>query len=250
VKADDPSADSQGMIASHRSLGANTFLPLLNNDDEQLVLTRRFLQNSKILVHIETPRPKERISNKQTLENNLRSSAEDELPYFLYLGDTGEISVTVTNRLVGHSFPAGTTDLNQAWLSISVIDGNGQEVYSSGKLDENNELDKSAHIYHSTPVDRRGKAVWRHDLFRMTGESSKNVIQSGRSDIKDYTFKVPSWAKSPLTVEAVLKYRKLNQRYAEWAMESTNIDLPVVDMARDRLSVPLASKVGAKSTLN
>jgi len=250
VIAADPSADHQGKITSHRSLGANTFLPILNGDDEQLELTKQFLQSSKLLVHIEKPNPKVTLSNKQTLENNLRSASEDELPYFLFLGDTGEISVTVTNRLVGHSFPAGTTDLNQAWLSISVNDANGQEVYASGKINENDELDKSAHIYRSTPVDRHGKAVWRHDLFRMTGESSKNVIQSGRSDIKTYGFKVPSWAKSPLTVEAVLKYRKLNQRYAEWALNSTNIELPIIELARDRITIPLVNKVSAKSALN
>lgn len=248
IAANDPSASKNGMVASHRSLGANTFLPILNNDKEQLELTKRFLQSSKVLLHIEKPTPKNLVANKQTLENNLRSTAEAELPYFLYLGDTGEISVTVTNRLVGHSFPAGTTDLNQAWLSFSVKDASGEHIYTSGELDENNMLDKSTHIYHSTPVDRHGKAVWKHDLFRMTGESVKNVIEAGKSDIKSYKFRVPSWARSPITVEAVLNYRKLNQRYAEWALDSHGISIPATEIARDQLSIPILDKPKAISS--
>lgn len=247
VKAGDPSSDYFGRVASHRSLGANTFLPLLNGDTEQFELTKKFLQSSKVLVHIEKPTSKQLISNSQVLESDLRSSASEDLPFFLYLGDTGEISVTVTNRLVGHNFPAGTTDLNQAWIAFDVVDGNGESIYSSGFLDDNHKLDKSSHIYHSTPVDRLGNLVWRHDLFRMTGEGVRNVIESGRSDIKKYYFKVPHWAKSPITVEAVLKYRKLNQRYAEWALESTDITIPIIDMGRDRLTIPLIKRHKAKS---
>lgn len=29
--------------------------------------------------------------------------------------------------------------------------------------------------YHSIPVDREDKAIWKHDLFRMTGDAYKNV---------------------------------------------------------------------------
>ncbi len=246
VMANDPSANKAGYVASHRSLGANTFLPILNGDTEQLELTKRFLQNSKLLIHIEEPEQKNRLSNKQSLENDLRT-AGSELPYFLYLGDTGELSITVTNRLVGHSFPAGTTDLNQAWISLTVQDANGQVVYSSGSLNNKNELDSTAHIYHSTPVDRFGKPVWRHDLFRMTGESTKNVIESGRSDIKTYAFEVPSWAKTPLTVEAKLNYRKLNKKYAEWALDSKEVQIAVIEMARDELIIPLLQRRQAET---
>lgn len=250
VNANDPSANHAGQVASHRSLGANTFLPAMNGDEEQLELTKRFLQSSKVLIHIEKPTPKNRLSNKQTLKNTLRTAAEAELPYFLYLGDTGELSVTVTNRLVGHSFPAGTTDLNQAWIELIVTDSTGQKIFSSGELNANFELDKSAHIYHSTPVDRFGKAVWRHDLFNMTGESTNNIIKAGRSDIKRYQFNVPSWTKSPLTVSTILKYRKLNQRYATWALDSNDITIPVIDMARDELIIPVLEKPKSKLTDN
>jgi hypothetical protein len=50
---------------------------------------------------------------------------------------------------------------------------------------------------------------------------------------------VPAWAKSPLTVTATLKYRKLNQRYAKWALKEKYVDIPVVDLAWDSLDIPV-----------
>jgi hypothetical protein len=247
VDSNDPSANKAGQVTSHRSLGANTMLPYLNGDDKHLELTKRFLQGSKLLVHIEKPVPTNSVTNEQFIDQSIRENKEDSLPYFLYLGSSSKLSVTVTNRLVGHSFPAGTTDLNQAWLYFTVTDGSGNEIFASGTLNEKSELDKEAHTYHSIPVDKQGKEVWRHDLFRMTGEVYKNVIPAGRSDIKSYEFSVPSWAKSPLTVEAVLKYRKFNKRYSTWALDSSEIEIPIVDIARDSLAIPLRKRQKAEA---
>jgi len=144
--------------------------------------------------------------------------------------------------MVGHSFPAGTTDLNQAWLNLTVTDIDNRVIYESGKLNDNLELDTSAHTYHTIPVDRQGKEVWRHDLFRMTGERYKNLIPAGGSDIVEYQFEVPSWAKQPLTVTAILKYRKFNQKYASWVFDIEKPILPIVDVARDTLTIPLRTK--------
>ncbi len=38
---------------------------------------------------------------------------------------------------------------------------------------------------------------------------------------------------------AVLRYRKLNIKYARWALQDDAIDLPIVDMARDAISIPV-----------
>ncbi len=242
VAGSDPSADANGMIHSHRSLGANTVLPLLAGDQEQLQATIDFLQNAKVVVSIEQPNRQDTVYNHQTLHQTLRHTEYDNTPYFLYLGEQATLTVAVTNRMVGHNFPGGTTDINQAWLAFEVKDGNGEIIYHSGYLDDNYELDKQAHTYHSVPVDRHGKAVWRHDLFRMTGDAYKNVIPSGKTDIKSYTFTVPAWAKNPLTVNAKVKYRKFNQRYARWALKHPKPVLPIVDMARDTLTIPLKVK--------
>lgn len=241
VPGNDP-ASSTGMISSHRSLGANTILPLLAGDSEQLEATKRFLQSAKLRVNIEKPNRNDTLYSRQHIDQSARPNNNDNTPYFLYLTEDANIRVVVSNQFVGHSFPAGTTDLNQAWVHFEIKDASNSLVYENGFLAENLELDKNAHVYKTIPVDRNGKEIWKHDLFRMIGESYRNVIESGESDIVEYNFKVPSWAKSPLSVTATLRYRKFNQRYANWVFEGAVPVIPIIDMATDTITIPLKTK--------
>lgn len=242
VKGDDPSANVRGMIHSHRSPGANTVLPALQGDKEQLETVRRFLSAARILVDIDEPHRQDNLHNIQFVDEGLRPGGQDNTPYFLYLGEQAKVRVTVTNRMVGHSFPGGTTDINQAWLHFKVSDAGDRTVYESGHLNDDLTLDSQAHTYHSVPVDRDGRRVWRHDLFRMVGEVYRNVIESGKSDVREYSFEIPHWARGPLTAVATVKYRKFNQRYARWALDHPRPVLPVVDMGQDTLEIALHVK--------
>jgi len=171
------------------------------------------------------------------LEQSLRQNRET--PTYHYLGETLQLNLVISNTGVGHDFPAGTIDINEAWVSLVVRDVEGRTIFQSGDVNENDELDQSAHSYLSIPVNRQGKAVWRHDLFNMIGETFRNVIRAGESDLASYTFEIPFWAKGPLIIDASLKYRKLNTRYAKWSLKDRYKPLPIVDMARDSLIVEL-----------
>ncbi|WP_444919038.1 multiheme c-type cytochrome [Microbulbifer sp. JMSA003] len=233
VSSTDPSANTQGMVRSHRFIAANTMLPLLSGDVEQLELTKKFLQSNKLRVTIEKPSRSDAIQSGVSLDENLRTHTET--PDYHYLGETVKLNVLINNIGVGHEFPGGTIDLNQAWVELIVKDSNGQSIYSSGQLSNDGYVDPDAHFYRSIPVDRHGKQVWNHALFNMVGETYKNVIEPGGSDIVEYNFKIPNWAKGPLVIDATVKYRKLNQRYAKWALKEKFQELPIVDMARDTL---------------
>jgi len=52
--------------------------------------------------------------------------------------------------------------------------------------------------------------------------------------------------QSPLTITAVLKYRKFNQRYAKWALGDKYRELPIVDVARHSLLVPVREQPPVK----
>jgi hypothetical protein len=52
---DDPSADHNGMVRSHRTLGSNTAIPWFTGDKEQLELVTRFLQTDKVRITIKEP---------------------------------------------------------------------------------------------------------------------------------------------------------------------------------------------------
>jgi hypothetical protein len=159
---------------------------------------------------------------------------------YYYLGESANLSIVVSNVGVGHDFPGGSIDINQAWMAIRAVDAEGQVIYRSGDIDENGYVDPNAYFYHAIAIDRNGKHVWRHDLFNMVGESFRRVIKAGMSDVVTVDFSMPGWAKSPITITATLKYRKLNNRYAQWALkEKYTKDLPVVDVAWDTLQIPL-----------
>lgn len=237
LASDDPSANADGMVRSHHFPGANTLLPLLRNDQQHLATTKTFLQSNKLRVSIDTPHRQDAVQTYQALDERLRRG--EDAPYYYYLGESADIQIAVTNQGVGHNFPGGSTDINEAWIEFLVMDAEGQIVYSSGSLQADNQLEPTAYFYGSIPIDRHGAHVWRHDLFNMVGEAYQRVIPAGKSDIVNYRFSVPSWAKSPLTVTATLKYRKLNERYARWALGDRYIQIPVIDLAWDSLSIPL-----------
>jgi hypothetical protein len=237
VDSADPSADGSGKVRAHHFPGANTFLPILRGDTQQLNATKRFLQSDKLRISIDKPKRTDAQQTASALDESLRNF--EESPYFYYLGETANIQLVVSNHGVGHDFPGGSIDINEAWIEFLVLDVEGRLVFSSGDLAPDNSVDENAYFYRSQPVDRRGELVWQHDLFNMVGESFKRVIKAGEADIVNYRFRIPSWAKSPLTVTSTLKYRKLNERYARWALKDRYIEIPVVDMAWDSLIVPI-----------
>lgn len=240
IKANDPSANYNGEVRAHHFPGANTVLPLLRGDHKHLQETIRFLQSNKMRLSIETPNRKDALQTRQAFDESLRNY--DEAPYYYYLGESAELNVVVSNNGVGHNFPGGTIDINEAWIEFSVVDAEGRQVFSQGHLDENNFVDPNAYFYISRPIDRNGQEVWKHDLFNRVGEAFKRVVKAGESDIVHLNFAVPSWAKSPLTVTSTLKYRKFNERYARWALKEKYRTLPIVDMAWDSLIIPLKTR--------
>jgi hypothetical protein len=237
LPAADPSNDVLGMVRSHHFPGANTVLPLLRGDRQQLLATETFLKANRLRVSIDTPNRSDALQSAQPIDESLRGF--EQAPHYYYLGESANLNVIVSNQGVGHDFPGGTIDINQAWLEFSVVDAEGQSVFSSGGVGADHVVDPDAYFYRAVPIDRQGQEVWQHDLFNMVGESFRRVIKSGESDIAGYSFVVPSWAKSPITVSATLKYRKLNQRYARWALGEKYTELPIVDMAWDSLEIPI-----------
>lgn len=247
VKTSDPAADNNSMSHSHRFIGANTMLPFLTKDKTQYTLTKKFLQSGKMRISIEEPNRSDATQTLRALDENIRNFSE--APYYYYLGETAEINTIVTNQGVGHNFPGGTTDINEAWISFTVTDASNQIIYQNGFINPDNSVDEDAYFYRSQPIDKHGNLVWKHDLFNRVGEAYKRVIPAGKSDIVKFTFRVPAWAKSPLVITTSLKYRKLNDRYARWALGDKYEPLPIIDMARDTLTVPLRIKKEALGIL-
>lgn len=239
VKARDPAADAQGMVRDHRFVAANTMLTTIAGDHAMADAIERFMQSNKVRISIEPPHREDATVNSMPVREETRMAAIQ--PFYFYKGEQAELNIVVANVGVGHDFPGGTIDINQAWVAVQVVDAEGNTVFDSGALDAEGYVDPDAYIYRSLPVDRHGDLVWRHDLFNMVGKTSVNVVKAGESDVINYQFAVPHWAKGPLSVAAQVKYRKLNTRYAKWAMKEQYQPLPVIDVSRAQLLIPIRS---------
>jgi len=237
VASDDPSANEDGLIRAHHFPGANTFLPILANDQNQLQQVIEFMQGNKISVSISKPERSDVPQNFQAIDESIRGFKE--APHFYYLGEKAEVQVVVANQGVGHNFPGGSIDLGEAWMEFVVTDSENTEIYSEGNINENNSVDPKSYFYRSLPVDRHGNLVWKHDLFNMVGTTFKRTIRAGKSDIINLTFDIPTWVKGPITIRATLKYRKLNDRYARWALKEQYIPIPIIDIAWDSMQIDI-----------
>ncbi len=236
----DPSANAAGQVVDHRAPGANRLLATLSGDAEQEAAVLRMLQQDKLRIAIDRPLRQDANRSGQFVDEQLRSA--HDTPSYFYLGEEATIQLSVSNNLVGHNFPGGTTDINEAWVDFRVQDAEGRRLFRSGELEVDGRVDPAAVFYRSIPVDRQGRAVWRHDLFRVTGDMEKRVIPSGGSDVVEYHFPIPYWAKSPITLHATLRYRKLNPRYAAWALGELDHEQPITDLAEDHSVIPLRER--------
>lgn len=236
----DPSASQAGLIKTHFNVGANTAIPWVTQNFSQLERTRQFLTADQMRISIDKPNRADATESARHVDPTLTGSAET--PAYFYLGEVVSLKVAVTNAQVGHAFPGGTTDINEAWLHFLVVDGQGVKIYESGYLKPDGDVEEGAYFYRSIPIDRNGYAVWKHDLFNMVGDSFKRVILPGATDVAVFSFTVPDYAKGPLTVTAGLKYRKLNNRYAKWALKDEKVELPIVEMATNSLQLPVKIK--------
>ena len=236
----DPSANQAGQIKTHFNIGANTAIPWVTQNLAQLERTKQFLTADQMRISIDKPNRTDATESARFVDPKLAESTE--APAYYYLGENVSLKVATTNAQVGHAFPGGTTDINEAWIHFLVTDGQGRRIYESGYLDQHNNVEENAYFYRSIPIDRTGNAVWRHDLFNMVGDSFKRIIPPGATDVSVFTFKVPDDVKGPLTVTAALKYRKLNHRYAKWALKDEKVALPIVEMASTSLLLPVKIK--------
>lgn len=238
-------ADENGMVSGHYFAAANVMLAKHFGHEDLFEETKKFLQQDKVSIYIVPPEDK--LAQQSDLYVNPNTGVDNKHPVALYRGQEHELTVLVNNHGVGHNFPGGTIDLNEAWIAFKVIDANQKEVYSSGYLLSDGSVESSAIVYKESPLNSEGKPVWKHDLFNMVGRSYSNTVPAGATDVLNYRFEVPDWAVSPLNISATLKFRKLNAKYQRWVeLEQPIKENPIIDIARDALSVPLLKTRGIK----
>src|SRR5216683_1636498 len=166
----------QGLIHSHAFPGANTALPVANEDAAQLELTKKFLKDSVTVdIFAIAPAPaKNAQSGAQLPSSDLSttfavgeeaevkttntegealaiSAPLNRISPTVRRGGTVLVEVVVRTRKVGHFFPGGTVDAYDTWLELKATDNKDNVLFWSGKVEDNGKgpVEKSAHFYRS-----------------------------------------------------------------------------------------------------
>lgn len=114
----DMAADADGMVASHRFPGGHTWLAAMRGDEQQVAQTRQFMAGT-IGVDIAAVRD----------AHGAVHLPADGAP--LTPGEAVELEVVVRNLGVGHHFPGGTRDAQDAWVEVAVYAADGRLLADS-----------------------------------------------------------------------------------------------------------------------
>ena len=149
-------------------------------------------------------------------------------PYALAAGTACLLDIVVRNQGVGHSFPAGYTDLTEAWLEVAVSNADGTPILSNGVVAAGQtEVPRDAHVYGSLGLDKLGEPILKHNLPAQVTEAYHRTIPSGGADIARYRFVVPprtrNSAQQPnsIRITARLRYRSVRPGFMAWALGET-----------------------------
>lgn len=231
VESNNDRAAKNGMIASHRWLGANTAAPLFYRQTAQAEMTERFLKADVLSIDIFA------LKRAATGEVIAPLSSPRENRIALNPGEEVTTEVVVANRNAAHSFPPELRDLYEAWVEFEAIDSSGKTVFHSGFLNPDQTLDETAHVYKQILLDELGRPITRHQVWLSTTKAYDNAIPPGRSDLVRFRFRVPGDAKpgdfASVTLRARVKYRRFIQEYADYVLkrQKARMSVPVVSMA-------------------
>ena len=142
-------------------------------------------------------------------------------------GDLHNLSVKVTNKRAGHHIPTSLTFIRELWLYIRVTDQDGKVIFSSGALDDHNEVDKEATMFKSYAVDKEGKPaqyIWTVQRFERRTTIPPKGHQYGH-----YAFNVPK-GTTELRIRTKLNYRSFSQHFVDHLLGKDKIKVPMVTM--------------------
>lgn len=161
---------------------------------------------------------KNKTHEDQTLQL-LRTSAKLDMNL-----SNNTLSVGVTNVGAGHHLPTGVADFRQLWLDITIKDDQGKLLFSSGKLNAEDELSKDARLFMKEFGDKEGKPVgllfWKYEkLLKDTR------IPAGQRRVEQFGLPQNIKAGTSLYVSVKLNFRI----YPAWvtkAVQKTYSNLP------------------------
>jgi tetratricopeptide (TPR) repeat protein len=230
----------KGLVHSHRFPGANTAVPMANQDQAQFEFAKNFLQDKQLSVDIFAISPAEKEANtpvrselgKPELSTTFAVGEESDIS--LPKGPAGEVrpitapidrtdaavrrgddvraDVVVRTRKVGHFFPGGTVDAFDVWLELQAMDEKGQTIFWSGKVEDDGKgpVERGAHFYRSLQIDGHGNPVNKRNAWATRSVVYVHLIPPGAADTAHFRLHIPDNAGDKITLHAKLNYRKFS----------------------------------------
>jgi len=263
-------------IRSHLFLGANTALPTVNQDREQLEATTAFLRDRQVSVEIfALGKPDDSFPVEAARHDSMNAKRELQSATLFAIGDEqsfpfgaqpatiaaaeviaplasqkatvkrGEevrLDVIVRSLRVGHFFPGGKVEMSEVWLELQAFDNRGQVIFTSGAVTGEGVVDSSAHFYRSFWADSAGKPLDKNNWWTARAAAYVNLVSPGGADVARYRLKIPADGGDEIHVVAKLNYRKFNRALTNWVFAETSPpEMPVVEMARHEITLTVVA---------
>lgn len=219
-----------GQFVSHRWLGGNTLMPQYYKYDEQAEKLAAFLKNNVFNVDIFGI---EKEGAAATPSDEVLVAPLGLTSFSLAAGETLVADVVIQNKGIAHSFVPEQRDFYEAWVDFTVKDASGKVLAESGFLSPDGHLDPAAHSFTNRLINIKGELNDLHQIWHNRVLAYNNTIQSGRSQLVRYRFRLPKDIAGQVSLTATVKYRRFNQHFIDYAMAEKHYALPVIDMATE-----------------
>ncbi len=249
VASQDPGA-RDGKIHSHRFPGANTALPFVNHDDEQLKVTQDFLRDGQVSIDIfgiaRTAAPAAKDEKKNTAQEEPRLASTfaigeesanfgagqafiaqpveviaplDKVDATVRRGESVRVEVVVRTRKVGHFFPGGTVDAFDVWVELEAVDDRGQKIFHSGEVGDSGRgpVEPGAHFYRSLQLDEHGNPINKRNAWMTRSVAYVRLVPPGAADTIHYRLNIPENCGERIYLRAKVNYRKFAWWNTQWA---------------------------------
>ena len=265
--ASQDAGNIDGLVHSHRFIGANTAVPFVNGDDVQLKATEQFLAGGKLRVDIFAISP-ETAQTKNNPNLSIRSDVPQiqttfavgeeaetstptgEIPSVetgpvtaplnrvqpaVRSGDAVRVDVVVRTLAVGHFFPGGTVDAFDCWLELKATDDQDKTIFWSGMVEDNGHgpVEPGAHFYRSLAIDDHGNEINKRNAWATRAVVYAHLIPPGAADTAHFRLQIPKDQRGPIHLEANLKYRKFAWFNTQFSFAGVSQSAAASDVSKD-----------------
>ncbi|MEL6898554.1 MAG: hypothetical protein AAFP90_20855, partial [Planctomycetota bacterium] len=234
-------------VHNHAFPAANTAVGHWLNDDKMVRMQQQYLKDT-LRVDLFGLRQGDRV------DDPLIAPLRPELPS-LEPGKTYLVETVLRTLSVGHHFTQGTSDSNEVWVQLTVK-SNDRVIAINGRINEDGSVDPSSHFVNTFMLDKEGRQIDRRNAQDIYTPLYSNQMPPGTGQTMHYRFTVPDDASGTVEITARLLYRKFNARYMDYIRadrdpavdrsmrgldpETTINDLPVTEIASDKILLPIA----------